>query len=184
LFENTILKLAFDKAATAFPSVLLLEVLSQLLGWLPQLVMWVIKSKVSLDRIDSFLNENELEMFSEQSESMDLSHDRAETEESSDTLSSTPVVGFSGGWFRYFSQADSTSAIAASAAAASKVSEKTPLLARTQSKDEMASEDDGSFSMRNLNINFAVGGLNVIVGPTGSGKSTIILALLGGSPNS
>ncbi|KAI9351961.1 hypothetical protein BDR26DRAFT_318111 [Obelidium mucronatum] len=32
-------------AATAFSAVLLLERLTELLGWAPQLVMWVLKSK-------------------------------------------------------------------------------------------------------------------------------------------
>lgn len=35
------------------------------------------------------------------------------------------------------------------------------------------------FKLRNLNIDFKVGKLNVIIGPTGSGKTSILMALLG-----
>ncbi|GME76483.1 unnamed protein product [Ambrosiozyma monospora] len=41
------------------------------------------------------------------------------------------------------------------------------------------SEEDATFKLHDLNISFKVGKLNLIVGPTASGKSSLLLALLG-----
>ncbi|GME72101.1 unnamed protein product [Ambrosiozyma monospora] len=40
-------------------------------------------------------------------------------------------------------------------------------------------EEDSTFKLHDLNISFKVGKLNLIVGPTASGKSSLLLALLG-----
>ncbi|GME70934.1 unnamed protein product [Ambrosiozyma monospora] len=40
-------------------------------------------------------------------------------------------------------------------------------------------EEDATFKLHDLNISFKVGKLNLIVGPTASGKSSLLLALLG-----
>ena len=41
----------------------------------------------------------------------------------------------------------------------------------------LKSEND--FKLRDINIDFEEGKLNVIIGPTGSGKTSLLLALLG-----
>lgn len=48
--------------------------------------------------------------------------------------------------------------------------------AATSSNSNKAKKD---FKLRNLNLAFSVGKLNVIIGPTGSGKSSLLMALLG-----
>jgi ABC-type multidrug transport system fused ATPase/permease subunit len=48
------------------------------------------------------------------------------------------------------------------------------------SKDEVVAEDaSAAFRLMDLNIKFAVGKLNIIAGPTGSGKTSLLMALLG-----
>ncbi|KAL9098382.1 MAG: hypothetical protein Q9163_005950 [Psora crenata] len=47
------------------------------------------------------------------------------------------------------------------------------------SPDDEASNIDYSFARKGLNLKFAIGKLNVITGVTGSGKSSMLLALLG-----
>jgi energy-coupling factor transporter ATP-binding protein EcfA2 len=44
--------------------------------------------------------------------------------------------------------------------------------------DENTGESD--FKLRNINLEFAIGKLNLIAGSTGAGKSSLLLALLGG----
>ncbi|KAJ3403849.1 hypothetical protein HDU80_003663 [Chytriomyces hyalinus] len=155
-------------AATAFSAVLLLEKLTELLGWAPQLVMWVMKSKVALDRIIEFLKETELERF-------DL-----ENEDENQTASMESTLGFKEGQFRYFSQ-DDAAARKANAAAATRAAADGG--AAYQSLPNANLEGDlvsgPEFTLRDLTINFMVGGLNVVTGPTGGGKSSLILALLG-----
>ncbi|KAJ3130715.1 hypothetical protein HK100_007633 [Physocladia obscura] len=159
-------------AATAFSSVLLLERLTELLGWAPQLVMWVMKSKVALDRIIAFLKETELERFSNPNED-----DAAE-------YIDTPVLGFKNGQFRYFTQEDAAK-VKKDAAAASRrrtasdggaIYESIPNSTAEESGDLVSGPD---FSLKDVTIDFLIGGLNVVTGPTGGGKSSLILALLG-----
>jgi ABC-type transport system involved in cytochrome bd biosynthesis fused ATPase/permease subunit len=39
--------------------------------------------------------------------------------------------------------------------------------------------EEGDFELRNINLEIVKGSLNVIVGPVGSGKSSLISAILG-----
>ncbi|KAI8621550.1 ABC transporter type 1, transmembrane domain-containing protein [Chytriomyces sp. MP71] len=157
-------------AATAFSAVLLLEKLTDLLGWAPQLIMWVLKSKVALDRIIEFLKETELERFDAD----------AEDEDATDSLDS-PAIGFVEGQFRYFSQEDASARKAAAVAAATRTAEDGgaayQALAGVNVEGDLVSGPD--FVLRDLRVSFMVGGLNIVTGATGSGKSSLILALLG-----
>lgn len=47
------------------------------------------------------------------------------------------------------------------------------------STDDEGSNIDYNFALKDLNLEFAIGKLNVITGVSGSGKSSILLALLG-----
>ena len=44
-------------------------------------------------------------------------------------------------------------------------------------------EDSGEndFTLRNISLEFAIGKLNIVTGSTGSGKTSLLLALLGGT---
>lgn len=45
---------------------------------------------------------------------------------------------------------------------------------------EVVEDEEPSFELRDINLNFPLGKLSLICGPTGSGKSSVFLALLGG----
>ncbi|KAJ3029830.1 UNVERIFIED_CONTAM: hypothetical protein HDU68_010951 [Siphonaria sp. JEL0065] len=154
-------------AATAFSAVLLLERLTELLGWAPQLVMWVMKSKVALDRCVQFLRETELEKYDE-----DFEEEHVE---------GGPVLGFKMGHFRYFNQEDAAlrkkeQKERRTAAAEGNVYQAVPQQAGSDEGDLVSGPE---FKLKDLTIDFMVGGLNVVTGPTGGGKSSLILALLG-----
>ncbi|KAJ8331529.1 Transporter of the ATP-binding cassette (ABC) [Batrachochytrium dendrobatidis] len=170
--------------ATAFTAVNLLHVVSGLLSHLPNEIMQVFKAKVSLDRISEFLKEEELEKY--QTVTMPPRSD-SDNISDTDTISNcAPVIGFHNGHFSYFS--DSSASLATSTnttsgddlsktLAVKNVTEHTPLIS-SQSTDE-ASATNPAFVLRDLNIEFPVGGFSVICGSTGSGKSSLISALLG-----
>ncbi|KAL2917396.1 Transporter of the ATP-binding cassette (ABC) [Polyrhizophydium stewartii] len=162
--------------ATAFTAVNLLRVVSMLLSYLPNEIMQVFKAKVSFDRISGFLQEPELEKYTR------VVSPEGETSESisdSDTFDEYgPLIGFRNAHFSYFG--DGVVPKLSGAAAPPKpgpASETTPLLAPSDSADE--SGPGPSFVLRNLDIEFPVGSLSVVSGSTGSGKSSLILALLG-----
>lgn len=57
-------------------------------------------------------------------------------------------------------------------------SETTPLLSKTNAPTL------GAFSLGSISIDFPIGKLTLVTGPTGSGKSSLLLALLGGELSS
>lgn len=110
----------------AFTALSLFNLLRNPLDQISEMLSFVIQSKVSLNRIQDFLNEEESTKYEQ--------------------LTSSIVpnkIGFKDANFSWNS----------------------------------SSEVD--FRLRNLNIDFKIGKLNVIVGPTGSGKTSLLMALLG-----
>lgn len=115
-------------APIAFTSLSLFTLLRSPLDQLSDMTAFVIQSKVSLDRVDDFLNEQETHKYDQLGQ---------------ESGPNSPYIGFENASFSWNSQ----------------------------------SEND--FKLRDLNIEFKAGKLNVIIGPTGSGKTSLLLALLG-----
>ncbi|CRK36329.1 hypothetical protein BN1708_019984, partial [Verticillium longisporum] len=46
-------------------------------------------------------------------------------------------------------------------------------------KDTIAKDGSMAFRLLDLNVDFKIGHLNIIAGPTGSGKTSMLMALLG-----
>ncbi|KAJ3309676.1 hypothetical protein HDV04_005865, partial [Boothiomyces sp. JEL0838] len=135
--------------ATAFTAVNLLNVVSNLLAYLPTEIMNIFKAKVSLDRIGGFLKEQDIAKYDLKAKQSD------ENDSESGTINNMDiVVGFKGGDFSYYGL---------------KSSEPTAV-------DE---NQEPTFSLKNLDAEFPIGGLSVVCGPTGSGKTSLLLALLG-----
>lgn len=110
----------------AFTALSLFALLRTPLDQLSNMLSFVIQSKVSLDRVQEFLNEDDTEKYNQ------LSVDK-----------NGKQIAFK----------DATI---------------------TWDKDNKQ-----DFKLRNLNIDFKVGKLNVVIGPTGSGKTSLLMALLG-----
>ncbi|QPG76133.1 hypothetical protein FOA43_003519 [Brettanomyces nanus] len=112
----------------AFTALSLFNLLRTPLDQFADMLSDVVQSKVSLDRIESFLNEPECSKYEQ------LSLKRSPN---------SPLVGFENATFSW------------------------------------SQHSKNNFRLRDINVSFKVGKLNVIIGHTGSGKSSLLLALLG-----
>ncbi|KAI5791332.1 P-loop containing nucleoside triphosphate hydrolase protein [Pyronema domesticum] len=126
-------------APVAFTALSLFNVLRVPLDQLADMVTNVLQAKVSVDRVEEFLKEEETEKYHQLRHSKDLLEDPE-----------APVIGFKDASFTWGSKQQ---AIAKGTATA--------------------------FQLQDLNIEFCPGELNLIAGATGSGKTSLLMALLG-----
>ncbi|GAB7347716.1 hypothetical protein MBLNU459_g5273t1 [Dothideomycetes sp. NU459] len=116
--------------SVAFTALSLFSLLRIPLDQLADMVAHVQESKVSVDRVEEYLNEPETDKYNQ-----------LETGEEDDE--GNPVIGFDKATFSW------------------------------------GSKDTEDFKMIDLDMRFQTGQLNVVVGPTGSGKTSLLMALLG-----
>ena len=122
--------------SVAFTALSLFGILRYPLDQLADMIARVQESKVSVDRVEEFLNEDETEKYDQLSEEYkDVTGD--------------PIIGFDRATLTW------------------------------GGKDAHNSSEQKGFRMIDLNLRFIVGRLNVIAGPTGSGKTSLLMALLG-----
>jgi len=117
----------------AFTALSLFQILRIPLDQLADMVAHVQESKVSVDRVEEFLNEPETEKYRL------LKHQEVDED-------GNPRVGFENATFSWGRKDGS---------------------------------DDEAFKLMGLDIDFKLDRLNIISGPTGSGKTSILMALLG-----
>lgn len=122
--------------SVAFTALSLFSILRIPLDQLADMVAHVQECKVSVDRVEEFLNEDETEKY--------LQLSKTGKDGKSDTL-----IGFEDATLTW------------------------------GSKGAADSSDTKAFRMIDLNIKFSTGNLNLVVGPTGSGKTSLLMALLG-----
>ncbi|OWB72623.1 hypothetical protein B5S31_g2340 [[Candida] boidinii] len=112
----------------AFTALSLFNLLRAPLDQFADMLSFVIQSKVSLDRVEEFLDEEDSTKYEQ------LYHPKSPN---------APLIGFRDASFTWNKDAES------------------------------------EFKLKNINIDFKVSKLNIIVGATGSGKTSLLLALLG-----
>ncbi|KAL8734858.1 MAG: hypothetical protein Q9166_001210 [cf. Caloplaca sp. 2 TL-2023] len=122
--------------SVAFTALSLFSILRIPLDQLADMIAHVQECKVSVDRIEEFLNEEETEKYTQLASNG--------KNENGDT-----VIGF-----------DNATLI-------------------WGSKDILKSGEAKAFRMIDLSTRFSIGNLNLVVGPTGSGKTSLLMALLG-----
>lgn len=122
--------------SVAFTALSLFGILRYPLDQLADMIAHVQESKVSVDRVEEFLNEDETEKYDQ------LSQDRSD--ESGD-----PIIGFD------------------------------KAILSWGGKDFQEPDGQSAFRMIDIDLRFSVGELNIIAGPTGSGKTSLLMALLG-----
>ncbi|EPS34428.1 hypothetical protein PDE_09392 [Penicillium oxalicum 114-2] len=124
----------------AFPALSMFSLLRVPLDQLADMVAHVQESKVSLDRVDEYLNEEETEKY-------------AQLRETSAT-NGPPRVGLEGATLTW---------------------------GTVNPRPEASSSSTGTdaFRLIDVTVDFPVGRLSIIAGPTGSGKTSLLMALLG-----
>ena len=122
--------------SVAFTALSLFGILRYPLDQLADMIAHVQESKVSVDRVEEFLNEDETEKYEQ------LLQGRKD--ENGD-----PIIGFDNATLTW------------------------------GGKDAQKADGQTAFRMIDMDIRFLIGHLNIVVGPTGSGKTSLLMALLG-----
>jgi len=158
-------------AAVMFTTLALFNIMRSALNQIPWNIQNVMQTMVSLGRISKFLEEE------------DITRDTTVTKiDSKAKVSDAPVIGFVNASFIWPNKEHEKEE--------AKVAKKESLFQRIKSKfsktpkkvEELVPEvvaPQERFKLKNISVDFPVGQLSVIVGPTGSGKSALLLALLG-----
>lgn len=124
--------------SVAFTALSLFGLLRYPLDRLADMTAHVLESKVSVDRVEAFLDEEETGKYVQLSGSPENEED-----------ASNNVIGFDNATLTW------------------------------ASTKEQAGTEYPAFRMINLDVKFHTGSLNIIAGPTGSGKTSLLMALLG-----
>ncbi|KAI0397302.1 P-loop containing nucleoside triphosphate hydrolase protein [Xylariaceae sp. FL0594] len=122
--------------SVAFTAISLFLLLRVPLDQLGDMLAHVQEAKVSVDRVEEFLLEEETEKYQQ------LGHDNVDEE-------GRKVIGFRDATFIW------------------------------GSKDAVGADGSIAFRLLDLNVDFKIGKLNIVGGPTGSGKTSMLMALLG-----
>jgi ABC-type multidrug transport system fused ATPase/permease subunit len=121
----------------AFPALSMFSLLRIPLDQLADMVAHIQESKVSVDRVEDFMNEEETDKYIQLRDSrMDEAEPRIAIQDATLTWGAKPTLN----------------------------------------KSDPTAE---SFRLIDINVEFAIGALNIIAGPTGSGKTSLLMALLG-----
>lgn len=151
-------------ATTAFTGLALLNSLREPLMSFPHELIQLYQAFVSLNRIEKYLKEEEIEKYSAENEGLNQEN---------------ALFGFDNAAFTYHSGSNTASETKLDESVITIESETTQLLPENESTPIEIS----NFLLKNSSLNMPMNGLTVVCGSTGAGKSTLIYALLGGIIN-
>ncbi|KAJ1822682.1 hypothetical protein LPJ56_000854 [Coemansia sp. RSA 2599] len=166
-------------AETAFTAISVFQLIRIVFQQLPGTLNWVVGGYVSFKRIDQYLQQPQLQ-------SPDTRVVKQGRQDSQNA-----AFGFVDADLEWVDSRDvGANASYAPVAAIGVSAEQTPLLAEmpaggTQSLSQApsllysANGSDAPFALKNIDIRFPLGGMSLVAGPTGSGKSSLLAALIG-----
>lgn len=124
----------------AFPALSMFSLLRIPLDQLADMIAHVQESKVSLDRVDRYLNEEETEKYTQIRDS--------------NVTGEPPKIGLDKATLTWGSS-------------------------KGRSQGGVITDHADAFRLIDVDVSFRIGKLNIIAGPTGSGKTSLLMALLG-----
>ncbi|WVR08508.1 hypothetical protein IAU60_005563 [Kwoniella sp. DSM 27419] len=154
--------------SVAFTAISLFQMLRMPLNVIPTFVVMLLQAHVAVKRIEDFLEEDEVP---------DWVSSLKRSEHSSDD---TPKkIGFENASFRWNTGKQSKEAQPTGKSIAQGNSASSPQLGDDANAIDTLDAEEAYFTLSDLNVSFPVGKLSVVTGPTGSGKTAILTALLG-----
>ncbi|WWD20615.1 hypothetical protein CI109_105091 [Kwoniella shandongensis] len=157
----------------AFTSIALFSMLRAPLGIIPRFAVMLLQAHVSVKRIEDFLNEDEVPGWV------------CSLKRSSDPREGEPTkIGFENASFRWNTgtqteQAEPDAKKGKSADTTSAAQPTSSDSTEGTAVDSDTASEAAYFTLSNLNVDFPLGKLTIVTGPTGAGKSAILTALLG-----
>ncbi|KAJ2630014.1 hypothetical protein H4R22_002961 [Coemansia sp. RSA 1290] len=136
-------------AEIAFTSISVFQLVRIVFEFMPGMLSWAIGGYVSLNRIDSYLGQPEIQQLDER-------------------VSNSNTLGFDNACLAWDDPAEPST-------------EQTPLLQQQQHQQQhqQQSASISGFMLQKLNVEFPHEGMTIVAGPTGSGKSSLLAALVG-----
>jgi ABC-type multidrug transport system fused ATPase/permease subunit len=156
--------------AIAFTAIALFSMLQAPLNSIPTFWMWILQALVSVGRVEDFLGEEEVPDW--------VSSLKRQNERPTGPIK----IAFEKATLRWNSGKKKA---AENAEAATPASETSPEITEPSAADtttvapSSANSTKEVFELTGINVNFPLGKLTVITGPTGSGKTALLTALLG-----
>ncbi|OCF78519.1 ATP-binding cassette transporter [Kwoniella mangroviensis CBS 8886] len=155
--------------SVAFTAISLFSMLRMPLNVIPTFVVILLQAHVSVKRIEDFLAEDEVPDWV------------CSLKRSSDPKHVAPTkIGFENASFRWNTGKQSDPSPLKPTTTIEPPSPQRSTSTTAVDSTESPQEDEESyFTLSDLNVDFPIGKLSVITGPTGSGKTAILIALLG-----
>ncbi|KAI9286497.1 P-loop containing nucleoside triphosphate hydrolase protein [Umbelopsis sp. AD052] len=150
-FAFTVLQKETLTPAIVFTGITLFERLRFPLNVLPEILMDMVSARVSLRRISQFLNEDDVQSVND----FQGLHDNDEPQINASEDSNK--IGFKNATFQWHTDTSS----------------------EERSESDVEQTVNKSFKLLDLDVTFPLGELSIICGSTGSGKTSLLLALLG-----
>ncbi|KAI0752859.1 multidrug resistance-associated ABC transporter [Daedaleopsis nitida] len=152
----------------AFTAIALYQMLNSTLNFMPQNFSQALQAKVALDRIATYLDEEEVD-------AQVSTLKKGYVPPSEETEGNLKRFGISSGSFRWNVVKDKNNSSDRQATATSSGNGETA--------GQVPASQNNRFTLHIRDLDFPIGKLTVVTGPTGSGKTALLMAMLGEMTN-